>query len=96
MNNATWDNLFVGIDSGRNDVSFSNITDIEQRKEMYDFASYRQDNLAFEVKKDSTWNFDDNYQNLAGTKVAVARAPTRRSSCWNGRRSSRPPERRSR
>ncbi len=46
MNNATWDNLFVGIDSGRNDVSFSNITDIEQRKEMYDFASYRQDNLA--------------------------------------------------
>ncbi len=71
VNNATWDNLFVGIDSGRNDVSFSNITDIEQRKEMYDFASYRQDNLAFEVKKDSTWNFDDNYQNLAGTKVAV-------------------------
>ncbi len=23
------------------------------------------------MKKDSTWNFDDNYQNLAGTKVAV-------------------------
>ena len=71
VNNATWDNLFVGIDSGRNDVGFSNITDTEQRKEKYDFASYRQDNLAFEVKKDSTWNFGDTYQNLAGTKVAV-------------------------
>ena len=69
--NATWDNLFVGIDSGRNDVGFSNITDTEQRKEKYDFASYRQDNLAFEVKKDSTWNFDDNFENLAGQTVAV-------------------------
>jgi polar amino acid transport system substrate-binding protein len=69
--NATWDNLFVGIDSGRNDVGFSNITDTEQRKQKYDFASYRQDNLAFEVKKDSTWNFDGNYENLAGKTVAV-------------------------
>jgi polar amino acid transport system substrate-binding protein len=69
--NATWDNLFVGIDSGRNDVGFSNITDTEQRKEKYDFASYRQDNLGFEVNKNSTWNFDGKYQNLAGTTVAV-------------------------
>ncbi len=71
VTNATWDNLFVGIDSGRTDVGFSNITDTEQRKEKYDFASYRQDNLAFEVRKSSTWNFDGNYENLAGQTVAV-------------------------
>jgi polar amino acid transport system substrate-binding protein len=69
--NATWENLFVGIDSGRNDVGFSNITDTEKRKEKYDFASYRADNLAFEVKKDSTWNFDGKYENLSGRTVAV-------------------------
>lgn len=69
--NATWDNLFVGIDSGRTDVGFSNITDTEQRQEKYDFASYRQDNLAFEVLKSSAWNFDGNYENLAGQTVAV-------------------------
>ncbi|WP_375387171.1 transporter substrate-binding domain-containing protein [uncultured Amnibacterium sp.] len=69
--NATWDNLFVGIDSGKTDVGFSNITDTEQRKEKYDFASYRQDNLAFEVLKSSTWSFDDDYTNLAGQTVAV-------------------------
>jgi polar amino acid transport system substrate-binding protein len=71
ITNATWENLFVGIDSGRNDVGFSNITDTEQRKEKYDFASYRQDNLAFEVKKDSAWNFDGKFENLAGQTVSV-------------------------
>ncbi|GAB3825760.1 ABC transporter substrate-binding protein [Dactylosporangium cerinum] len=71
INNATWDNLFVGIDSGKTEVGFSNITDTEQRKEKYDFASYRQDNLGFAVKDGNSWNFDKNYKNLAGLKVAV-------------------------
>lgn len=69
--NATWDNLFVGIDSGKSDVGFSNITDTEERKQKYDFACYRQDNLGFEVVKDSTWNFDGTYRSLAGKTVAV-------------------------
>ncbi len=71
VDNATWDNLFVGIDSGKTDVGISNITDTEKRKEKYDFASYRQDNLGFEVLKSSPWEFADNYQNLAGKTVAV-------------------------
>jgi polar amino acid transport system substrate-binding protein len=71
VTNATWDNLFVGIDSGRTDVGFSNITDTDQRQQKYDFASYREDNLAFEVRKSSTWNFGGNYENLAGQVVAV-------------------------
>ena len=69
--NATWDNLFVGIDTGKTDVGFSNITDTEQRKQKYDFASYRNDNLAFEVLTKSTWEFDGKYENLAGLTVAV-------------------------
>ncbi|MBY8887616.1 ABC transporter substrate-binding protein [Streptomyces sp. PTM05] len=71
VRNSTWDNLFVGIDSGRTDVAFSNVTDTEQRKEKYDFASYRQDNVAFEVLKGNSWNFDGDYENLAGKTVAV-------------------------
>ncbi|GAA4267801.1 transporter substrate-binding domain-containing protein [Frondihabitans peucedani] len=69
---ATWDNLFVGIDTGATDVGLSNITDTEQRKEKYDFASYREDNLAFAVKRSSTWEFDGDYENLAGKTVAVS------------------------
>ncbi|MEU5664321.1 transporter substrate-binding domain-containing protein [Streptomyces longwoodensis] len=69
--NFTWDNLFVGIDSGKVDVGFSNITDTEERKRKYEFASYRQDNLAFEVLKSNPWKFDGNYENLAGRTVEV-------------------------
>ncbi|MDO0924717.1 ABC transporter substrate-binding protein [Streptomyces sp. TG1A-8] len=71
LENSTWENMFVGVDSGKVDVAFSNITDTEERKKKYDFASYRKDNLGFEVLKKSTWNFDDNYENLAGKTVAV-------------------------
>lgn len=71
LKNSTWENMFVGIDSGKVDVAFSNITDTEERKKKYDFASYRKDNLGFEVLKKSTWNFDGDYENLAGKTVAV-------------------------
>ncbi|MFF4271800.1 ABC transporter substrate-binding protein [Streptomyces sp. NPDC001536] len=68
---STWENLFIGIDSGKVDVGFSNITDTEERKQKYEFASYRKDDLALEVKKDNTWNFDGNYESLAGKTVSV-------------------------
>ncbi|WP_369221422.1 ABC transporter substrate-binding protein [Streptomyces sp. R39] len=71
VQNSTWENLFVGIDSGKVDVAFSNVTDTEERKKKYEFASYRQDNLAFLVRKKSTWNFDGDYETLAGKTVAV-------------------------
>ncbi|MEW2544423.1 ABC transporter substrate-binding protein [Streptomyces sp. NPDC047002] len=71
LSNATWDNLFVGIDSGRTDVGFSNITDTEQRKEKYEFACYRKDNLGFEVRASDPWRFDGTYRSLAGKTVAV-------------------------
>jgi polar amino acid transport system substrate-binding protein len=71
LNNATWENLFVGIDSGRTDIGFSNITDTEQRKLKYDFSCYRKDNLGFETLASSNWTFDGNYQALAGKKVSV-------------------------
>ncbi|MGW6707743.1 transporter substrate-binding domain-containing protein [Streptomyces sp. NPDC054956] len=73
VKNSTWENLFVGIDSGKVDVAFSNVTVTEERKKKYDFASYRQDNLAFEALKESTWNFGGDYRNLAGRTVAVSK-----------------------
>ncbi|MFF5533071.1 ABC transporter substrate-binding protein [Streptomyces cinerochromogenes] len=71
VRNSTWENLFVGIDSGKVDVAFSNVTVTEERKKKYEFASYRKDNLAFEVLKKNPWNFDGRYQNLAGKTVSV-------------------------
>ncbi|MEU9420017.1 transporter substrate-binding domain-containing protein [Streptomyces sp. NPDC048272] len=72
VKNFTWENLFVGIDSGKVDVAFTNVTVTEERKKKYDFASYRQDNLAFEALKENTWNFSGDHRDLAGKKVAVS------------------------
>lgn len=71
VQNNAWENLFVRLSSGQLDVGFSNITVTEERKQKYDFASYREDNLAFVVPKSSTWNFDGDYHALAGKTVAV-------------------------
>ncbi|MFD8223098.1 ABC transporter substrate-binding protein [Streptomyces massasporeus] len=67
----TWENLFVGIDSGKVNVGFSNITDTEERKQKYEFASYRKDDLAFETLKSSKFAFDGDYKTLAGRTVSV-------------------------
>lgn len=71
VKNSTWENLFVGIDSGKVDVGFTNVTVTEERKKKYEFASYRQDNLAFEALEDDPWNFGGDYRNLAGKTIAV-------------------------
>ena len=71
VQNASWENLFVRLDSGQFDVGTSNITVTEERKDKYDFASYRQDNLGLEVLTSSSLNFTGDYHALAGKTVAV-------------------------
>jgi polar amino acid transport system substrate-binding protein len=70
FNPVSWENIFVGLDSGKYDVGFSNITDTEERKEKYDFAGYREDNLAFEAKKGSHLKVTGP-KDVAGRTVAV-------------------------
>ncbi|MGV9559677.1 transporter substrate-binding domain-containing protein [Streptomyces sp. NPDC003522] len=67
----TWENLFVGIDSGKVDVALTNVTVTEERKRKYEFASYRKDDLALEAPKSSTWTFDGDHEVLAGKTVSV-------------------------
>ncbi|GAB2808474.1 ABC transporter substrate-binding protein [Lentzea nigeriaca] len=67
---ASWENLFVGLDSGSYDVGLSNITVTEARKEKYDFATYRLDTLAFEAKKGGSWRVREP-KDVAGKVVAV-------------------------
>ena len=67
---TTWENVFLGIDSGRYDVALSNVTVTEERKEKYDFATYRKDDLAFEAPKGGTWKVDSG-KDIAGKTIAV-------------------------
>ena len=71
LQNSSWDNMFVRIDSGQVDVGLSNIADTELRKQKYDFASYRLSTMAFETTASSTWSFNGDYRNLAGKTIAV-------------------------
>ncbi|MER5294581.1 ABC transporter substrate-binding protein [Streptomyces pharetrae] len=70
FNTVSWENVFVGLDSAKYDVGFSNITVTEERKDKYDFATYREDNLGFEAKKGSGLKVDGP-EDVAGRTVAV-------------------------
>ncbi len=68
---TSWENLFLGIDSGKYDAGFSNITVTEKRKQKYDFATYRKDDIAFEAKKGSAWKIESG-KDVAGKTIAVS------------------------
>ncbi|MFD4030983.1 ABC transporter substrate-binding protein [Streptomyces sp. NPDC058637] len=68
---VSWENLFVGLDSSKFDGVLSNVTVTEERKEKYDFATYRLDNIAFEAKKGSGWKVRSP-EDVAGRTIAVA------------------------
>ncbi|MFC8530596.1 ABC transporter substrate-binding protein [Nocardia sp. NPDC057227] len=67
---ADWSNNFVRVDSGEVDVFISNVTVTEERKEKYDFATYRQDNVALEVPADGGLEYKDR-TSLAGKRIGV-------------------------
>ena len=46
---AAWADWPLGIQSGKYDLITSNVTVTEERKDLYDFASYREDLLGFYV-----------------------------------------------
>jgi polar amino acid transport system substrate-binding protein len=68
---TSWENLFLGIDSGKYDAGFSNITVTEKRKQKYDFATYRKDDIAFEAKKGTEWKVASG-KDVAGKTIAVS------------------------
>ncbi|PRH80139.1 ABC transporter substrate-binding protein [Streptomyces solincola] len=67
---VSWENIFVGVDAAKYDVVFNNITVTEERKEKYDFATYRKDEVAFQAKKGSGLEIDG-FRDVAGRTVAV-------------------------
>ncbi len=68
--NTSWEGLFLGIDSGQFDLGVSNVTVTEARKQKYDFATYRKDDLAVEVQDSSSFTFAGG-DSFSGKTVAV-------------------------
>ncbi|MEU8240750.1 ABC transporter substrate-binding protein [Actinoplanes missouriensis] len=70
LENTSWENLFIGLDSGKYQLGASNITVTEERKLKYDFVSYRKDDLGWLAKKGSGLTVTKP-ADIAGKKVAV-------------------------
>jgi polar amino acid transport system substrate-binding protein len=69
---TSWENLFLAVESGQYDAGFSNITVTEERKDKYDFATYRVDTVSFEVRKDSPIQRIAEPKDVAGLTISVS------------------------
>jgi polar amino acid transport system substrate-binding protein len=66
-----WADWPLALQSGDVDVTVSNVTVTEERKELYDFSSYRVDQLGWLVKADSPITSVKEAKDVAGLTVAV-------------------------
>lgn len=83
---TSWEDWPLGVVSGKYDAAISNITVTKERKEKFDFATYRKDSLGFYVKSSSPLSKIDQAEDIAGLRIIVAPAPTRKPFCWRGTR----------
>lgn len=82
---VAWADWPLGVQSGKYDLITSNVTVTEERKELYDFASYRNDLLGFYVKKDSKITSIKSSADISGLKIIVGSGTNQESVllAWN-------------
>ncbi|HBT7124433.1 TPA: transporter substrate-binding domain-containing protein, partial [Klebsiella pneumoniae] len=68
---TSWEDWPLGVTSGKYDAAISNITVTKERKEKFDFATYRKDSLGFYVKSTSPLSKIDKAEDIAGLKIIV-------------------------
>lgn len=66
-----WADWPLGLQSGRFDTVIHNVTVTEERKDKYDFSTYRTDLLGFYAAKDSKIQSISKPEDVAGLKVIV-------------------------
>ncbi|CAI1630225.1 Sulfate starvation-induced protein 7 [Serratia fonticola] len=68
---TSWEDWPLGVYSGKYDAAISNITVTKERKERFDFATYRKDSLGFYVKSDSPIKSIEKAEDIAGLRIIV-------------------------
>jgi len=69
---SAWADWSLGLQSGRFDAVISNVTVTEERKEKYDFSTYRHDVLGFYVAADSEIRAIREPKDVAGLRIIVS------------------------
>ncbi|WP_024899981.1 ABC transporter substrate-binding protein, partial [Brucella rhizosphaerae] len=64
-----WADWPLSLESGKFDAVISNVTVTEERKEKFDFSTYRKDELGFYVKADSAITSLKEPKDIAGLKI---------------------------
>lgn len=68
---TSWEDWPLGVLSGKYDAAIANVTVTKERKEKFDFATYRQDVLAFYVAEKSKVKAIQGPDDISGLKVIV-------------------------
>lgn len=68
---TSWEDWPLGVASGKYDAAISNITVTKERKERFDFATYRKDSLGFYVKTSSPIKSLTKAEDIAGLRIIV-------------------------
>ncbi|MFI6918866.1 ABC transporter substrate-binding protein [Nonomuraea spiralis] len=68
---SSWENLFLGARSGKYELVLNNVTVTEERKDVYDFATYRVDQLGWQVPGSSPIRKISVPADIAGLRVSV-------------------------
>ncbi|MFU8926694.1 transporter substrate-binding domain-containing protein [Acinetobacter puyangensis] len=71
---SAWENWPLGISSGKFDVAITNITVTKERKEKFDFATYKKDLLGFYTAKKNDLKEIKDADDIAGLKIIVGAA----------------------
>lgn len=69
---SAWADWPLGLQSARFDAVISNVTVTEERKEKFDFSTYRRDILGFYVAKDSDVAALNEPKDVAGLRIIVS------------------------
>ncbi|GAA3675954.1 hypothetical protein GCM10023081_12920 [Arthrobacter ginkgonis] len=68
---VAWADWPLGVESGKYEAVLSNVTVTKERKDKFDFASYREDKLGFYVKSDSAITGLEKAEDVAGLRIIV-------------------------
>ncbi|RGE20771.1 ABC transporter substrate-binding protein [Leucobacter sp. wl10] len=69
--NVAWADWPLGVESGKYDVVLANVTVTEERKDLFDFATYRDDVISFAVQATSGIASIKEAKDVSGLKVVV-------------------------
>ncbi|MCU5773139.1 ABC transporter substrate-binding protein [Erwiniaceae bacterium BAC15a-03b] len=68
---TSWEDWPLGVASGKYDAAITNVTVTKDRKEKFDFATYRKDSLGFYVKSTSKISAINKAEDIAGLRIIV-------------------------